>query len=211
MGQQSNIKTLHLFMNPAALSHFDPVLQAGFFVRAAIQDSVRAYLSAQLGLPDQYINERISTVFLDGKPVDNIDSAIIMEGATLALSSAMPGLVGATMRRGGYYSGLRSAITYKEQGERKPEKEGVLRIKLFNLLLAQLGPIFLGRGVYMSVRELTGFLTRQPFDFFKACRKAMFDGEYLEVSSLACPGWCGDSEWVCLVATAQRPTEVEEE
>ena len=61
---------------------------------------------------------------LDGKPVDDIGAALVQDGSTLALSAAMPGLVGATLRRGGAYSSFRSAITYHETGERLRAGEG---------------------------------------------------------------------------------------
>ena len=128
--------------------------------------------------------------------MDSIDSAIIREGSTLALSSAMPGLVGAGMRRGGYYSVLRNTITYNEPGDCKPEKEGLLKIKIFNLLLPQLGPIFLERGVYVQTLELTRFLVGQPSGFFESLRKVMLEGELLEISLLTRPGWSGEDEWI---------------
>jgi len=62
---------------------------------------IRALLREVLGLTDEYIEARLQTVFLDGKPVDDIDGPLSGTGATLALAPAMPGLMGAMLRRGG--------------------------------------------------------------------------------------------------------------
>ena len=43
---------------------------------------------------------------------------MVGHGDTLALSAAMPGLVGATMRRGGYFAGLRANISHRDQDRR---------------------------------------------------------------------------------------------
>jgi len=45
------------------------------------------------GLDEDYVTQRISTIFLDGKPVDDIDTLLVRDGAVLSLSAAMPGLV----------------------------------------------------------------------------------------------------------------------
>ncbi|NJL58424.1 MAG: hypothetical protein HC887_00995 [Desulfobacteraceae bacterium] len=54
-----------------------------------------------LEIPKDYVLNRISTIFLDGKPVDCLDTAFVRNHSVVSLSAAMPGLVGAVMRRGG--------------------------------------------------------------------------------------------------------------
>ena len=66
--------------------------------------------------------------------------------AWLALSAAMPGLVGATLRRGGTYAAMRAAITRAaERGAAAAREEPLVRVKLFNLLIDELGPLLLAR------------------------------------------------------------------
>lgn len=96
--------------------------------------------------PD-YVNYRITTVFLDGSCVDDLKTTIIKDGSVLALSSAMPGLAGATMRRGSTYASLRESITYSEKGDSTLGSEGTVTVKLFNVLINELGPVFLQRGI----------------------------------------------------------------
>jgi hypothetical protein len=189
------LKTLCLVVNPTLVPRFYGILQAGFWVKGSAGESVGEVLCGQLGLSVEYVNERISTVFLDGKPVDDIDSAIVREGSTLALSSAMPGLVGATMRRKGFYASFRNAITHREEGERSPEKEGLFRVKLFNLLMAELGPLFLERGIYLKSGEVEEFLANQAEVFFDACKDIVFEGRSLAPSLLRKTGWSAGSQW----------------
>jgi hypothetical protein len=115
---------------------------------------VSAFLTEELRLDPRFVAERITTVFLDGQVVDRLDDAVLHDGALLALSGAMPGLVGATLRRGGAYAAMRSEITHRPgaasgQGPREP----LVRVKLFNLLIAELGPALLARGVVVAREE----------------------------------------------------------
>jgi hypothetical protein len=89
------------------IPRFFQLLQQGFAVKVQAGCSVKTLLCEQLGLSPEYLEERIQTIFLDGRPVDDVNSAIIEDGSTLALSAAMPGLAGATLRKGGYYAPMR--------------------------------------------------------------------------------------------------------
>ena len=69
----------------------------------------------------------------------------------------MPGLVGAAMRRDGFYALFRNTITYSEEGQDGPARKGMVRIKVFNLLLPEVGPLFLDRGIYVQSAETEVF------------------------------------------------------
>jgi hypothetical protein len=111
-------------------------------------------LCDQLAIPADYVTERITTIFLDNHPVDDLEHAIIRNGSKIALSAAMPGLVGATMRRGGFYASLRQGISQLAQDVPISPDDGVVTIKLFNLLLGELGPTILARGLLLEQNEL---------------------------------------------------------
>jgi len=66
--------------------------------------SIRDLLCGQLALQDEYLDNRIHTFFLNGKAVDDVDSTLVTGGAVLALSSAMPGIMGDCLRKGGLYA-----------------------------------------------------------------------------------------------------------
>jgi hypothetical protein len=110
-------------------------------------------LCDQLAIPAAYVTERITTIFLDNHPVDDLEHAIIRNGSKIALSAAMPGLVGATMRRGGFYASLRQGISQLAQDGPMSHDDGVVTIKLFNLLLGELGPTILARGLLLEQNE----------------------------------------------------------
>lgn len=142
----------------AQLPRFLPLLQQGVEVRATANHSVRAVLCQDLGLAPAYVEARIQTIFLDGKPVDDLDHSRVSPGATLALSAAMPGLVGAILRRGSYYAAMRREITHREE-DRSPLAGGCLiKLKLFNLLAADLGAALLARGIWLSREQWQQFL-----------------------------------------------------
>ncbi len=187
---------LRLVVAPSLIPLFYPMLQQGFQVRVCTGRSIRDVLCAQLHVSADYVAERISTIFLDGKPVDDMDSAIVRENCTLALSSAMPGLVGATMRRRGFYASFRSAITYEEGGKECVEEESLIRVKLFNLVMTDLGPLFLERGIYMSQEELHGFITSGAERLLKGCKGVILDGHPSSIAALSNIGGLEGGEWV---------------
>lgn len=118
-----------------------PILQAGVGVRARSRQNLRRFLTDDLGIDPVYVEERLQTVFLDGSPVDDFDAAVVQPGCTLALSGAMPGLVGATMRRGGYYARMREGIAYDGEDDGAGETDAetpVVFVKLFNRVLGEL-------------------------------------------------------------------------
>jgi hypothetical protein len=140
------------------------LLQAGFYLRARTGLSAREFMREALRLDDEYIEKVVSTVFIDAKPVDDIDSAIVAEGSLIALSAAMPGLVGAVMRRKSPYASFREAISYAPPSARSssppPEggAEGLVRVKLFNSVMRDHGRKILARGILVAESAAEGLL-----------------------------------------------------
>ncbi len=132
-----------------------PLFQQGIQVRVMDGTSLSEFLVGELGVDPDYVRTRITTVFLDGSVVDDMETAQLHEGATLALSAAMPGLVGATMRKGGYYAAMRGDITLAmDQGVTKTAGRMVrVKVKLFNLLIEEIGPLLLNSGFALAPTE----------------------------------------------------------
>jgi hypothetical protein len=160
------------------------ILQQGFALKVHVGCTVEELLLHQLGVSPEYLEERIQTIFLDGNPIDDVTSAYVLSGSTLALSAALPGLAGATLRRGGYYAPLRSQISYKQANDTEATHEGVVFIKLFNLSLKELGPLFLSQGVLVDEKSLSNFFRIQPRDFWEDCQVAELDGETIKPEKL---------------------------
>jgi hypothetical protein len=166
---------LILTMQPDRLGEFFPLLQQGITVEAQVGCSLDGMLSQQWGIPPDYAAERITTIFLNSRPIDSLTTALIMGADVIALSGAMPGLVGATMRRGGYYAPFREGITHHASTGDITCQNAAVRIKLFNLLLPELGPGFLQRGILISSGELSAFFKRRTGSFWSGCRSALLD------------------------------------
>jgi hypothetical protein len=142
--------------------HFLPLLQKGFWVKVRLGCSVESLLGEQLGLPPEFIQNRIKTIFLDGKPVDELRQTFIGDRSILALSAAMPGLAGAALRRGNPLGSFRGSVP---PGENRPAPslgEGFLGIRLFNLLIRELGPTLLARGIFLPQDEWEELRKRLP-------------------------------------------------
>jgi hypothetical protein len=146
------------------LACFLPLLQKGFALGVLAGCPIGVFLRDGLGLTDEYIEARIQTVFLDGKPVDDIDTALVRDGATLALAPAMPGLMGAMLRRGGYYAPMRSGITHHSDAAPQGIGQGRIVMKLFGMALRELGPNLLERGIGVDAGDLAQIVRELPGD-----------------------------------------------
>jgi len=155
-------RSLEVQLAPEMLSMFFPLFQEGVEIEVEVGCSVKQLLTEQLGIHADYLANRITTLFLNSRAVDDAATSVVHDGAVLALSGAMPGLVGATMRSGGYYAAMRGAMTYRNEDEIPEVKRGAIRLKLFNLLLDELSPRLLLRGVLLPAARLKEFLARQP-------------------------------------------------
>lgn len=158
METAARLDTVTLKLPWDRLSLFFPMLQRGVEVVAELGRPLKEFLCVQLGIDEEYVTGRITTIFLDNHPVDDLERALLREGSRLTLSAAMPGLVGATMRRSGFYAAFREGISHAESGLQFKEGEGTIRLKLFNLLLPELGPLVLSRGILVGRDQLQALL-----------------------------------------------------
>jgi hypothetical protein len=169
-------------VNRPLVARFFFLLQQGVKIRRRVGCSVDVFLRQEIGAAPETI-EKIQSIMLDGKPVDDIRSALIHDGSILALSAAMPGLVGATLRRGGAYSSFRSAITYHETGTACAPEEGWVKIKIFNLLMAELGSGLLQKGVLLETADFIGFLKERGKELQQGCNMTI-DNEPVDIGAL---------------------------
>jgi len=175
------LTNLSLVVKPKLFEKFLQLLQRGVKVSARIGSTVRSFLCDDLGVSPEYVANRIQTLFLNGKAIDNPDSSHIKENSTLALSAAMPGLLGATLRKGSYYARMRNEISHQEQGEGITVHQGFLLLKLFNLLPAEIGPAVLARGIWLKGEDLNQFLKEWPDELVGNCKEARVDGQLINL------------------------------
>lgn len=156
---------LQITIMPKQVQVFFRLLARGVRIDVASGSSVQDVMLNELGLDEGYVEQRIQTVFLNNKPVDRIDTALITEGATLALSSAMPGLVGATLRRAGHFSSMRSQISHENESIPQTGLKAELTLKLFNLVAMEIGPGVLSRGVRAGGMDFQNIILNRLGDF----------------------------------------------
>jgi hypothetical protein len=164
---------------------FSFFLQAGFKVNVHTGASIRDLLCNQFDVNPDYVEDRIRTAFLNGKPVDDFSTAIIESGATLALSAAMPGLVGATFRKGGYLAAFRGTITHRRADTVAEDRTDVVSVKLFNLLAKEIGATFLKRGVIVDSDTARWFFSDPPDAFRRSCKDILVDGQHVHADQLS--------------------------
>ena len=168
---------LSIVIGEDQLAAFYPLLHQGFRVDVVVGQSIQKMLCHQLNINADYLEERIKTIFLDGKPVDDVHTAIIRDGATLSLSAAMPGLVGATFRKGGPLASFRSSITHQKGDETADQRQGHVTLKLFNLLVKELGPTFLERGILIRKDDWEDVVNHQSEKFWTKCKRIRINGQ----------------------------------
>jgi hypothetical protein len=166
---------LQFTLDADLISTFYPLLQRGVWLPVTTGCSVMKLLNDQLGLAETYVQDRITTLFLDGKPLDDLTSSLVNNGSVLALSTAMPGLVGSTMRRGGHLAAMREAISYHPPPA-VTTGSGTVKIKLFNMLMKEVGPLLLERGVVLAGPELMTLLTDGAALFQEGCASVTVNG-----------------------------------
>lgn len=134
---------------------FFPVLQKGVLIELSVSATLQEILVNQLKIEPSYVDSEIQTIFINSKAIDDPERAVINDGDVLALSGPMPGLVGATLRKGGKYAAMRREIsgspTIVASVAHVP---GRICLKLFNTVLEDIGAAILAGGVVVSGADL---------------------------------------------------------
>ncbi len=151
---------LRTSMESLPIQRLVTVLQSGIF-RSAIQgQTLLSFLSSLPGFTEDYIANRLQTIFLNGDSVDDT-SLVFSEGSvTLALSAAMPGLAGALLRKGSPLTSLRKTAVQKQPSQ--SSSPVVVKVKLFNVIAVEKGRELLAEGVLLKSEDLVSFLKLRP-------------------------------------------------
>ena len=180
---------ISLTVEASLIPAFSQLLQNGFWIKGNVGCSVKSFLCEQFGLSPEYLEKRIQTIFLDGDAVDDVERATVEDGATLSLSAAMPGLAGAVLRKGGYYAAMRDQISRKEETTSASMQAGKVFVKLFNMPLQELGPIFLRHGIWVESDKFKDVLKARVDDFQRGCGEVLADGRQFEFKQFLEMDW----------------------
>lgn len=170
------VTRLELWIEEAGLSFFLPLLEKGVLLPARTGCSIRDFFCGQLGVAENYLDQRIQTLFLNSRPVDNVDTAVIQDGSILAMSAAMPGLLGATMRKDGWYATFRKDISQPVQHFTPHQADGTVRVKLFNMVAKEIGGILLARGVRVDGTDLQRIVRHHEDTIFRHIQTMQING-----------------------------------
>ncbi len=182
----SNIR---LTVRSDLLSRFFPLLSKGFTLQVQSGCSIRDLLCSQIGIEEDYLDQRVQTIFLNGKAIDDLNAPVVQDGSILSLSAAMPGLAGATLRRGGHLAAMRTQISHVKGQTTDKRQTGMITLKLFNLTARDIGPFFLERGIWISGTDLENILRYFEQDFKTGCRLVEVNGKKLTVDQLLQIDW----------------------
>jgi hypothetical protein len=183
--KKASAMQLSMTVESVLIPRFYQMLGQGFVIKTHMGCSVKNLLCLELGIDDKYLEQRIQTIFLNGKAVDDIDSSMVEDGSTLALSGPMPGLAGATLRRGGFFAAMRSQISYDVDSSEHRKGEISVTLKLFNLVVKELGPGFLQRGLWLKGKQLQDFIS-ENLDYLKQeCKSIKLDEQIIDINRLS--------------------------
>ena len=190
--------TLLLKCGEPVISLFKTELQKGIYIPSREGESIYSFLTDFCGISGDYISRKIKTVMIDAGPVDDIFKTCISEGGVCALSGAMPGIVGAMMRIGSPYAAMRESITVKPGRSLITGKEILISLKLFNIVLLDLGPYFLKRGILLEKGRVLDIFTRHSDDLYPGCGGIFLNGSPVDMRKMTGDNRSGISELVLL-------------
>ena len=190
--QSNGTHCLHLTIkvSESFIPSFLGLIRSGFTAPAMVGCSLQDLLSKQLGIDENYLQNRVQTIFLNNSPVDDTAAATVTDGATISLSAAMPGLNGAVMRKGGILASLRQSISQHQNNVCIEPGRGKIKLKLFNLVAKEIGPDFLARGVLVKGQALAEVIAKQTPQFWQGVKyveidKARYEAEQLRIFDLS--------------------------
>jgi hypothetical protein len=162
MPDNSPFLDIFLKVPASSLISYCRLLHYGVVLLVPAEANVAEILRHGLQLNEEDL-DFVQTVFLDCSPLDDLEHARPRSGSVLAISAALPGLVGAVMRRSGALARLRESINLREErNQASPQRASIERIeltlKIFNLLQDRLGPRLLAQGVRVNAQQLAAFL-----------------------------------------------------
>jgi hypothetical protein len=91
---------------------------------------------------------------------------------------------------------MRAGITYREEKKATGQQQGWVTVKLFNLLIREMGPLLLKRGVWVDGEDLQRLLSGQSDLFWTGVLKGTLNGREVDKSAMRELAW--PRERLCL-------------
>jgi hypothetical protein len=184
------MSSVELCFGANPLATFSLLLQQGVLLPLTAPTRLRPFLYHHLDLTPDFVEDYLTTIFLNGRPVDDLDQTTLRPGDTLALSAAMPGLVGATLRRQGLIASFRSTISHRPEAPQGPVTDSsTLKLKLFNLMIETVGPGLLAKGILLPPGDWEAFLQLKDPTLWANCWQVSLDGQEIQVARESTVSW----------------------
>jgi hypothetical protein len=151
---------LEITLSPNNITRFTTLLQNGMSYNCTAGESLGVFLSTLPGFTNEYIADKIQTIFLNGAPIDDLTTPINSNHSVLALSAAMPGLAGAIFRRNSLHASLRGKNNISKSVTENTDIS--VTLKLFNTIAAERGPALLQAGASINSEILSDYFTKRP-------------------------------------------------
>ncbi len=117
----------------------------------------------------------------------------------------MPGLVGVTFRSGGPLSVFRSSITHQnEEATPGSPDEGMVTLKLFNLLVSEMGPNFLERGIWLKIGIIKTIIEEEKASLQTVFKKIIIDGREIGTEELDLLKWHDSQELIHVIVRLKK-------
>lgn len=156
-----DIQTVPLHL-PNANPAWRLLLQSGVGIACTVGIPLASLLRDELGLSDDQLRP-VDALLLNGMPVDEPETAIVPDGARVALAAGLPGIAGLAMKSGSAVRALRSGITHTGNEAPLP-RPGTILLSLYSLVLPLLGGHVLRRGVLVKPSQLMRYARFAPDD-----------------------------------------------
>ncbi len=186
------MQQIHLVVKSPGMAVCGALTARGFHLAGPSGASIRQVLVQWAGISFDYLDAVVQTVFHNGRAVDDDRTATVSHGSEIALSAAMPGLVGAVFRKNSPVAGMRTMdfpaptdrpgagfAAQSASGSSVPASSGpediTITLKFFNRVNADLGPVFLRQGIRVSGETVHDVFKQYQDRLEKLCRKAVID------------------------------------
>jgi hypothetical protein len=109
------------------------------------------------------------------------------------------------MRAGGLLAGFRKGISHIADPGRPYTQNGLVCIKLFNLLIKEMGPDFLNKGIFLSPAELMSLAEDIQSSCATSLPATVWDNESIDFEHLGTVHLPGAADPIFMRATFDSP------
>ncbi len=160
--RSSHIPRLELRIPVDATKKYTTILQTGILEERNASTSIGDFLASLPGFTRQYVRERIETIFLNGLPVDDLETILSGPSPVLAISAAMPGLAGAIFRKNSFHAPLRTTAPAPLPVNAQPTEKIMIRLKMFNVIASEKGGALRQNGCVLPSNSVLRFIGYRP-------------------------------------------------